>query len=317
MNRYSRQLLYKNIGAAGQSLFKKAKVSIIGVGALGTVCAELLARAGIGTIFLVDRDYVELGNLQRQTLFDESDIGKPKASAASAKLSIINSEIKINYLISDIDYKNINLIGKPDLILACTDNMESRFLVNDYCRQKKIAWIYGAAISDRGSVYDVMPNGPCIRCLFKGSSGETCDTSGILNTASTITAGIMSNEALKIILGKPHEDKLLMMDFWGNDYSKIKVKKKTKCMSCNGKYEYLSGKIRSSAVKLCGTGSYQIKGSPVDIIKLSGRLKSVGKVILLNGIMHFDDITLFSDGRAIIRAESEKDAKKKYAGLFG
>lgn len=317
MDRYSRQLLYKNIGKEGQSRLLKAKVCVIGIGALGTVCSELLARAGIGSLYLVDRDFVEQNNLQRQLLFDETDIGKPKAEAASARLSAINSGIEIRYRISDIDHNNISFIGRPDVILVCTDNMESRFLVNDYCRKNSIKWIYGAAVEDRGSIYNVTPERPCLRCIFKGSSDETCDTSGVLNAASAITGSMMANEAIKIILGDEFEKQLIMFNIWGNDFEKIKTKENKDCPACNKNYEYLSGNKQTKTVKLCGQGTYQIKGNVKNIDAVLAKFSKLGKVTRLSGIMHFKDITLFDDGRAIIKADSEAEARKKYSSYFG
>jgi molybdopterin-synthase adenylyltransferase len=309
--RYSRQELYKNIGK-GQHRLVKSTVCIVGAGALGSVAGELLARAGLNLV-IIDRDYVELSNLQRQ-LFTEEDIGRAKAEAAKEILGKTNSEIDIRAYVLDLYHDNVDRIGRPDVILGCTDNMESKFLINDYALKNKIPYVFGSAVADTGYVFDILPESVCLACIFKGAENDTCDTVGILNSASAAIGAIMANEAIKIILGVP-EKSLLRLNIWDNCLEKISVRRKKGCKSCSGKYEYLEGKGIKS-IKLCGRGSYQIKGNH-NLDELEERLSRQGKVIRHKGVLHFDNITVFEDGRAIIRAEDEAKARIVYSKYIG
>jgi len=310
------QQLYKNIGKHGQKKLVACSISIVGIGALGSVASELLARAGIGKLTLIDRDFVELTNLQRQLLFNEEDIGKAKAICAQEKLSKINSEINIIAHSEDINYTNIDtLIQKPDLILGCTDNMESRFLINDYSLKFKIPWIYGAVIAERGYLFNIIPGRTCFRCIFKGAANETCETEGILNANSTIIGSMMSNEAIKIITGNNYENNLLYTDVWKNELSKIKVRKRNDCETCSKNYMFLDGE-NGRAVKLCGN-HFQINGRKINLDTLENRFNKLGKTIRFKGILHFNELTLFENGRALIRAENERRAKSIYSRYVG
>jgi molybdopterin-synthase adenylyltransferase len=317
MDRYLSQRLYKNIGKKGQYKLKKASAAIIGIGALGTTCAELLARAGVGKITLIDRDIVELSNLQRQVLFDEADIGKPKAAAAKEKLSKINSEVEITAKNEDLDYKNVKIVGRPNIVIAATDNMESRFLLNDYCLKNNIPLVYGGAVEDRGSIFSVIKGRPCLRCIFHGSTEETCDNSGILNTCSLITGSMMAGEAIKIIISGNSEKGLLCFNVWVNSFSKIKVKNNPKCPACMGNYQYLEGEIKTKTVSLCGQGTYHIRGNKKNLFELSKKLSKLGEIKKFGNVIQFDKLTLFEDGRAIIKASSEKEAKATYSKYIG
>ena len=204
--RYIRQEIFKGIGKKGQKKLGKSIVAIIGLGALGSNSAELLARAGIGRLILVDRDVVELSNLQRQRLFDEKDIGKPKALAARERLTKINSGINIDFFIDDLNFENINQVlkNKIDLILDCTDNLETRFLINDFCIKNKFPFIYSSAVGSKGYVFDIVPGKtPCLRCFLKEATHlDTCETIGVLNAITNLISSIQANEALKILLNK-------------------------------------------------------------------------------------------------------------------
>jgi molybdopterin/thiamine biosynthesis adenylyltransferase len=317
MDRYSSQQLYKNIGKKGQKKLSNSSVCIIGIGALGTVCIELLVRAGVGRICIIDRDFIELTNLQRQTLFEEKDIGKAKATTAKRKLKRINSEIRIEAKIDELSYKNANSIIKhPDIILACTDNMESRFLINDYSLKNRIPWIYGAVLGEKGSVYVIDTKGPCFRCIFKGAESETCDTIGILNTTSTIIGSMMANETLKYLLGKKYEHELIYIDIWRNKFENYKVKKRENCESCNGNFQYLNGEKQTSVVKICGEGIYQFK-SKHNFLELEKKLKRVDDIQIFFGLFHFRNLTIFHDGRVIVKAENEKKARSDYSKYIG
>ena len=319
MQRYERQELYSNIGKLGQKQLQKATICIVGVGALGTVSSTLLARSGLNLI-LIDRDFIELNNLQRQLMFNESDIGKSKAYTAEEKLKQINSTIKIISHCTDLNYKNIELLAKgADIILGCTDNMESRFLINNYSLKHKIPWIYGGAVADKGLLYNILPKDKkraCFRCIIKGSSGETCDTAGILNANSAIIGSMMANEAIKIILDLP-EQSLIHMNLWDNTHEKISVPKTKGCKACSGNYEYLSGDIYTKHAKLCGKGTYQIYGKKQDLTELKKKLSKLDKVIMFKDILHFKELTIFSDGRVFIKSESEPIAKSLYSKYVG
>ena len=189
-------------------MLQKAKVAVLGLGATGSVAAELLTRAGIGSIAIIDRDQIELTNLHRQALYTEKDVGKPKAEIAQKALKQINSEIKITSFIMDINHKNIENILKQDLILDCTDNLYTRFLINDYSRKSSTPWIYSACISDHGNVMTITKSTPCFHCIFQEVEGlDTCDTAGILNTVSHSIASLQVQEAVRYLTGHFKEQK--------------------------------------------------------------------------------------------------------------
>ena len=204
--RYIRQQIFREIGKKGQEKLGKSTVAVVGIGALGSNSAELLARAGIGSLILIDRDVVELSNLQRQRLFDENDVGKPKALAAKEHLAKINSEIKIEFLIDDLNFENIGKIfnRKPDLILDCTDNLETRFLINDFSVKNEIPFIYSSAVGSKGYVFDIIPGKtPCLRCFLKEAAQlDTCETAGVLNAITSLISTMQASEAIKILLNK-------------------------------------------------------------------------------------------------------------------
>jgi len=246
--RYSRQTLLKNIQKDGQKKLAKSRIIVIGCGALGTTIANNLVRSGIGHIKLVDRDIIELNNLQRQNLFNENDVGLPKASSAAEKLKEVNSGIKIEYVIDDVTHKNIeSLIKDVDVVLDGTDNMLVRFLINDACIKHNKPWVYGGAIETYGMTL------PAAGLL------PTCDTVGVLNSIPTIIASIQSTEAIKILLKKEINKDLLIYDVWSHDFQKIKIKKKKHCECCsNHKYEFLNAEKKEMMISLCGLGAIQI-----------------------------------------------------------
>lgn len=342
--RYIRQEIFKEIGRKGQERLSESSVAIVGLGALGSVSAELLARAGIGKFILIDRDIVELSNLQRQSLFDESDIGKPKALAAKEKLNKINSEIKVNFFIDDLNFDNIGKFfpitkafnnkksnkkiknnKKIDLILDCTDNLETRFLINDFCIKNKIPFIYSSAVGSKGYVFNVIPdkNTPCLRCFLKEAAQlDTCETSGVINSITHLISSIQSNEAIKILLNKYYEKKLLFFDVWKNKLLKIKVNKNNKCICCvKNNFEYLYGKKFSPTIKMCGDNLYQVRGKFFDktqFSELKNKLKKIGKAIDLGYCVSFNSkMTVFENGRALVKAKDEKEAKSLYSKIVG
>jgi len=230
--RYSRQILFSEIGEKGQEKLRKSTVAIVGVGALGTVAAELLIRAGVENLILIDFDKVELSNLQRQALFTEKDIGKNKAVAAKKRLKEINSLAKIKVFTGKLEDK-VSLLSQANLVLGCTDHLTSRFLINHYCLKHKIPWIFASAVRSSGYVMPVLPNHPCLRCFVKKDIKlDTAGTIGILNTLTYSIPALQVTLALKILLGYKVEPLLYYYDVWHQDFRKIKVKKNAKCEGC-------------------------------------------------------------------------------------
>lgn len=315
--RYSRQTIFEKIGEKGQKALKNSKVAIVGMGALGTNSANLLARAGIGELIIIDRDVVELSNLQRQTLFTEDDIDKAKAIQVEKHLRAINKEVKVKSHVADLDNENIGLI-KSDIILDCTDNLETRYLINEFCIKEKIPWVHASCVRDIGNVLNIMPNGPCFKCVFGETlNPETCETSGILNTIVAMVSAIQVNEAMKILLGKDYCRELIRVNIWKPEIKLFKVKNNPKCSACNKEFEYLTGKRISAVVKFCGSGNFQVKGKPQNLKELQKRLSKLGRVIDAGHFIKFREIMLFRDGRALIKAESEAQAKSLYSKYIG
>ncbi|HLC90987.1 MAG TPA: HesA/MoeB/ThiF family protein [Candidatus Nanoarchaeia archaeon] len=234
MEKYSRQTILLIIGLEGQQRLKKARVAIIGIGALGTYTAEMLARAGVGTIILIDDDIVESSNLQRQALFSEFDIGKKKVCQAQEKLRKINSMINIEVIEKSMDKKTVSMLkGKNvDLILDCTDNVETRFLLNKFCHDEKVPWIYASAVQTQGYVMPIFPSGPCLSCFLGDKDGESACAAGIVNTLPAMISSVQTTLALKILMGKGVEQILYYVDVWQGEIKKITVKKKKNCSVC-------------------------------------------------------------------------------------
>ena len=316
-SRYSRQILLQEIGRDGQEILQNKKVAIVGVGALGTVAAELLARAGAGSLILIDRDVVEKSNLQRQTLFDEKSVGENKATAAEKRIKEINSEIRVEVHSIHLNPQNIGLLQSADLVLDCTDNLQTRFLINDYCRKEKKIWIYAAAIKTSGYVMPVFHNGPCLQCFLSESSQETCDTVGVLNTITVSIASLQATIALKILLGKEVESVLHHYDIWNQNFRKLNIKQKENCPSCAGNFVYLEKKETSKYIRFCSTGKYQVLGPKVDLPEIKERWEKVGDVVGDGSSLQFQNITLFNDGRALINAQSVEEAEAIYSKLVG
>lgn len=316
-SRYSRQILLKEIGKEGQEILQNKKVAIVGVGALGTVAAELLARAGVRSLILIDRDTIEESNLQRQNLFDEKDIGKNKVSAAAQKIKEINSEIKVEAHSIHLSPQNIYLLQTADLILDCTDNLQTRLLINDYCKKENKIWIYAAAIKTSGYVMPILPEGPCLRCFLSESNQETCDTVGVLNTISVSIASLQATLSLKMLLGKEIEPTLYHYDIWNLNFKKLQVKKKENCPTCSGNYAHLEKKETSKYIHFCSTGKYQVLGPKVDLQEVKERWEKLGNVNLDHTSLQFQNITLFNDGRALINAKTPEEAEAIYSKMVG
>ena len=323
--RYIRQQIFNEIGKKGQKKLANSKVAVVGLGALGSVSSELLARAGIGNLILIDRDIVELSNLQRQSLYTEDDVGKPKAISAKEHLSKINSEIKTDAIVDDINFENILVFLKnTDLILDCTDNLETRFLINDFCVKNNVPFIYSSAVGSKGYVFCIMPKKTaCLRCFLKDSVGiDTCETAGVLNSTTHLISSIQSNEAIKILLNKDCEKDLLFFDVWKNELSKIKINRNKNCQCCSkNNFDYLIGKKKSNIIKICGNNIFQIKNKSItndQFNEIKNKLKKTGKVADFGNCINFENkITIFNDGRALIKAKEEKDAKSIYSKFVG
>ncbi|MCP5104895.1 MAG: NAD(P)H-binding protein [bacterium] len=323
--RYSRQVILPNVGPEGQETLLKSKVAIIGCGALGTTIANNLSRAGVGTLLIVDRDLVELNNLQRQTLFDEDDIGTPKVFAAARKLEKINSEIKIKTLLKDVNNTNIEeIIHGFHLVIDATDNVPTRMLVNDACVKHGIPWIYAGVIQTRGMVMNILPDGPCFRCLLPelppAGSMPTCETAGVLNTIPAIIASIECTEALKVLLNKDIERRLIDYDVWTHVFNTIDIKKYKKCECCVKKdFKFLNKEKNEIITVLCDKGVQIIpaENMELDLGKVAGNLeKTVNNLIASDFLLKFEaedkKITLFKDGRAIIKGTGDKGAAKSF-----
>jgi len=237
--RYDRQRALGLIGSR-QKLLEKGRAVIIGVGGLGTNCAEMLARAGVGKLVLVDRDRVELENLQRQALFTEKDIGKYKAKVAAAMLEKINSEIKVEAVVKELNADNAGLL-KSDIVLDCTDNLETRHLINEYCSREKIAWVHASVQGAQGMVMSFVPgNGICYNCIFRDSfAKQTTKTAGILNTTVKAVASFQVTEAMKILTKQEAGKEMLHVNLWKQTLERIKVKQDKNCNVCNGKYKLI------------------------------------------------------------------------------
>lgn len=329
--RYSRQTLLPEIGTRGQKRLARGRAVVIGCGALGTHVLSFLVRAGVGKITLIDRDIVDLSNLQRQTLFSEKDVGRPKAKVAEEYLRNINSDVKITAVITDLNHVNIeDLIEGADVVLDATDNMDTRFLVNDACVKHDIPWIYAGAVGTTGMVLPIMPGGPCLRCVFQSppQPGElpTCDTVGIVNTLPAAVASIEATEGFKIVLGKEASRELAVIDIWSGELQRIKVKRNPNCPCCGRKdFEFLNARKRKFAVSMCGRNAVQIVPSRArkgDLEGLARKLSRSGKAVLVDGVLRFEakgvDMTVFPDGRTIVAGTSDLSAAKtlfsKYVG---
>ena len=355
--RYSRQILFPGIGEEGQRKLAAARVVIVGCGATGSALAGLLARAGVGTLRIIDRDYVEPSNLQRQSLFDERDAAEslPKAIAAARKIAAFNSHIVVEPKVDDLVPANIaSLLEGAQLILDGTDNFETRYLINDYAVDRSLPWIYSAAVGSYGVTLNVLPRQTaCLACIFPDSPRgmvETCETSGILNSAVNLVASVAATEALKLLVSAPTtgaeaqsdgepflaalkrcatqnhlRSTLLSFDVWTNEHGEISAAQpRPGCRACGERnFIHLAGEGRPH-ITLCGRNSVQIheRQRPIDFAELDRRLQSHGKVRHNDFVLKFwrdpYEMTLFPDGRAIIKGTTDTAvARSLYARYVG
>jgi adenylyltransferase/sulfurtransferase len=317
--RYARQRFV--IGKAAQKKISNAHVAIVGIGALGSVSAELMARAGVGTVTIIDRDVVEESNLQRQLVYTEPDIGKPKAEAAFKRLKAINSTIKIISIITDVNHKNIEkLLKKSDIVLDCTDNLYTRFLINDFSKKYRKAWVYAGCIAEQGSVALLTPQTACFRCFTKEASGlDTCDTAGVLNTASTMTASIQVQVALHWLMGTNKENSAILhhMNLKTVQLTIVKINKNKQCPACGGTYEFLSGSKELKTLHYQCSGMYQFFIENIDINELEKKALKLGKIRKGRGFLFFDNISVFENGRILVKAPSADKAKSLLSRYIG
>ena len=330
--RYSRQVLFAGIGAEGQQKLAQAKVAIVGCGATGSAVAALLARSGIGTLRIIDRDYVEPSNLHRQTLFDESDAAEslPKAIAASQRIAAFNSQTITEPKVADLVPGNVaELLDGTDLILDGTDNFETRYLINDYAVRQSRTWIYAAAVGSYGVTLNVVPGQTaCLACIFPDSptgTVETCETAGILNSAVNLVASIEATEAIKFLVGAQERVRktLLSFDVWHNDRAEISAgHPRQDCQTCGKKnFVHLAGEGRPH-ITLCGRNSVQIheRHRPIEFAEMSDRLRPHGTVRYNDFVLKFCrepyEMTLFSDGRAIIKGTVDTAVARSFYARF-
>lgn len=359
LSRYHRQTLLPGFGEPGQRKLLDSTVLLLGCGALGSVAADMLARAGVGHLIIVDRDFVELTNLQRQVLFDEQDVidSIPKAEAAKRKLARINSGIKITAIVDDINHSNIERYAEgADILVDGLDNFETRYLANDFAVKSGIPYVYGAAVGTTGMAFAIMPhtNGkaawetgaggdlatPCLRCLFEEppppGTSPTCDTVGVLSSAVAIIANLQVAETLKILTGNFDRVSrtLFNTDLWANEMLQLKVGgayEKGNCPCCRQRqFEYLDGKAGSSAASLCGRNAVQLRqrqnAGNIDLDLIATRLSKQGPVNVNEFMLRVKlrdsdkdyEITLFPDGRAIVKGTDEpvvaRSVFAKYVG---
>ncbi len=316
--RFLQQIIFEKIGKEGQKKLQKSTVCIIGLGATGSRTVELLTRAGIGNLRLIDRDIIELSNLQRQTLYTEQDLNLPKAFQATHHLQKINSKTKIKPFFKDITSKNIESFVKGDIILDCTDNMETRFLLNEYCLENNLPWIFCSVIGSTGMLFNIIPKKtPCFSCIFPEPEKiiETYDTEGILNTTSTLISSLQVTELIKILTKQQPLKELLYYDLWKHKLIKTKIKKNPKCLACKGEYKYLTAETKE--IKQYGINSYQIKGHKLDLKQTAEKLEKISSVILNEYCLIFKELTILKDGRVIIKAKTEQEAKNLYSKYLG
>ena len=353
MDRYSRQELFSPIGKDGQAAIRSASVGIVGCGALGSLQAEAIVRAGVGRLRIIDRDFVEFSNLQRQALFSEKDAAAstPKAIAAAARLKEINSEVEVEPVVADLSSDRLDLLSGLNLVLDGTDNFQTRYLLNDYAWSKRVPWIYGACVGSSGiACAFVPPDFPCLRCLFESEpavgTAPTCDTVGIVWPAVGAVVSFQIAAALKILVGELLRPELLQVDMWASHYHLVSIAnaKNGDCATCGTKDFPSLNSPRDLQTSLCGRKAIQVKpsnSSTLDLVDFEKRWKAIGQVqrnpflvkLLIQsgaqaslpatgteaGPTEMVEIVLFSDGRAIIKGTADpvraRDLYSKYVGM--
>ncbi len=339
LDRYSRQIRFPQLGEEGQRALLRSRVTLCGCGALGTVLANHLARAGVGSIRVIDRDFIETHNLQRQILFDERDVAEnlPKAEAAARKMRAINSSIAVEPVVTDLDHTNIlDLVSDADLILDGTDNFETRYLINDAAVKLGKPWIYGGVIGSEGQTMTILPGEtPCLRCLIESAPPPgmtpTCETAGVLGPAVAVIASFEAIEAIKLLSGHREalNQDLIMVDVWDWTFRQLKIANllgKVDCPCCGRRnFEWLDGSMGSHTTTLCGRNAVQVaarRPEPLDFPEMARRLAPLGEVrhnaFMLRFAAEGHEFTVFPDGRAIIKGTNDiSKARSLYAQYVG
>lgn len=335
-DRYARQRILPVIGAEGQERLLQSRVTVIGCGATGTVIANHLARAGVGHLRIVDRDWVEWNNLQRQLLYDESDVRNslPKATAAAARLSAVHSEIEIEGVVADVNTGNIReLIGDADLVMDGTDNLETRYLLNDACVELGKPWVYCGAVGTYGMTMLVRPGRTaCLRCVFPEpappGTTATCDTAGVLGPAVSVIASVGTTEGLKLLLGAEDAlaNGLIQLDVWDVTWHHLKLGRQADCPCCvERRFEFLEAAASTHATSLCGRNAIQIvptRPGKLALPDVAERLRPLGEVTVNPFLLKFRTgeylLTIFPDARAVIQGTvDETVARSLYARYVG
>jgi molybdopterin-synthase adenylyltransferase len=334
--RYSRQVLFSPIGRSGQEKLLKSRGAVIGLGALGSVSASCLARAGVGYLKLVDRDFVEYSNLQRQILFTEKDAREamPKALAARDKLLEINSTVRYEALVDDVNHTNIEaIIRDVDLVLDATDNFETRYLINEACVKHGVPWIYGACVAGYGITFSILPGETACLACFLGAlppslQAETCDTAGVIAPVAGLIASLQAAEALKLLSGARDalNRQAVFYDLWENRWLTFDVPRENRCPVCGARsFAMLAGEAVQRTATLCGRGSIQIvppHKMNLSLENLAAKLAAVGETSSNSFLVRFKvdgcEMVIFPDGRALIKgAADEKTARSLYARYIG
>ena len=335
VDRYSRQTVLPLIGERGQERLQQSTVLVVGCGALGTVTASSLVRAGVGRVRIVDRDFIEYHNLQRQVLFDEDDVRDqvPKAKAAERYLRKVNSSVVVEGIVEDVNYTNIQrLMQGADLIVDGLDNLETRYLINDASLKYGVPWVYGAAIATYGMTMTIIPGEtPCLRCVFPSLPGPgltlTCDTAGVITATPMAVASLQFVEVIKILTGDRDSinRSLILMDVWDGTLDRFAVHRSAECPSCHGRYEFLEGDSGTRTTSLCGQNAIQVlnlEAGRLSFQDLAKRLERLGQVSYNDFMLRFTtdghEMVVFPDGRAIVKGTpDEAVAKGLYAKYIG
>ncbi|MCX6008690.1 MAG: ThiF family adenylyltransferase [Chloroflexi bacterium] len=317
IDRYARQTLFDDMDKEGLKRLGNSCVVVIGCGAVGTVVATSLVRAGVGKMRIIDRDFIEYHNLQQHILFDEDDIKNqlPKAVAAKRHLMKVNSSVEIEGLVANVNYTNIeNFVSGANLILDGVDNIETRLLINDVSLKHRIPWIYGEAVASRGMTINIIPGEtPCFQCVFASpfSHGTiyTTETVGVISPATFVVGSLESVEAMKIPAGaKEISRDHIVIDVWKGTFHRLKIKSRNGCPACQGKYEFLEGKFGMKVASLCGQNAVQVinpKMERISLEDLATRLKPIGQVFYNEFMLRFSvdsrEMVIFPEGRAIVK----------------
>ena len=338
LERYKRQLIFSEIGTDGQQKLLNSKVAIVGCGALGSRVAQEMVRSGCGNVRIIDRDFIELSNLQRQVLFTEDDVSKglPKSVAARNHLQKINSDVEISAIVDDLNYSTVDkYLEGCELILDGTDNFEVRMVINDYCQKNNVPYIYAAAVSCYGATFNIIPpDTACLRCIYPEvpptGEVETCDTAGIISPIVGVIASLESAEALKFLTGKKNNmrSELFFIDVWFNSFDKLRIDTNPDCRCCGKKeFDFLTVRESKKLTSLCGRNAIQITrpgllDGSLNLEEMKSKLDRVGKTGGSRFFLKFEVnnfiMTIFKNGRVIIQGTSDENvAKSLYSRYIG